>query len=79
MQYPDPHDLAQRYLPRDQEHTRVRLMATNVVDVIPEVVRRLHMDEGGQWPDTLPSLRFRLAGSQLEVPALKPSIFGDQT
>jgi len=59
MQYPDPHDLAERYPPRDQEHTRVRLIATNVADVIPDVVRCLHTDEGGRWPDMLPSLRFR--------------------
>ena len=79
LQYPDLHDLTERYPPRDQDHTRVRLIATNVADVIPEVVRCLHTDEGGRWPDTLPSLRFRLVGSQLEVPELKPSVFGNQT
>jgi hypothetical protein len=78
LQYPDPHNLAQRYPPRDQEHTRIRLMATNVHDVIGDVVTRLHQDEGGLWPGKPPSFRFRLVGSQLEVPELKPSIFEDR-
>jgi hypothetical protein len=76
LQCPDPHDLAQHYPPRDPEHTRVRLMTTNVVDAIPDAATRLHKDEGGQWPDAPPPLRFRLTGSQLEVPELKPSVFG---
>jgi hypothetical protein len=41
IQYPDPRDLAQHHPPRDQEHTYVRLMATNIVDAIPDVVTRL--------------------------------------
>jgi hypothetical protein len=78
IQYPNPSDLVQRYPPRDPAHIEVRLMATNIIDVIPEVVTRLHKAEGRQWPGTLPSLRFRLMGSQLEVPEVKPSIFEDQ-
>jgi hypothetical protein len=78
LQYPDLHDLAQRYPPGDQEHTHVRLMATNVHDVIEDVVTRLHKDEGGRWPGMLPPMRFRGVGSQRDVPALKPSIFEDQ-
>jgi hypothetical protein len=78
MQYPDPQDLAQRLSPRDQEHTRVRVIAANVHDGIRDVATRLRTDEGGQWPESLPPLCYRLVGSQLGVPNLKPSIFEDQ-
>jgi hypothetical protein len=78
LQYPDPHDLTEHYPPRNQEHTWVRIMAGNVIDAVPDAVTRLQKDEGGQWPDKLPPLRVHRAGSQLDVPALKPSIFEDQ-
>jgi hypothetical protein len=77
VQYPNPQDLAQRYPPRDEEHKRVRIMATNVDDAVSDVADRLRK-EGGQWPSTLPSLRYSLAGSQLEVPELKRPIFESQ-
>ena len=73
--YPDPQNLAEIYPPHDEEHKRVRLMAANVYDSIRDVATRLHKDEGGQWSGTLPPLRHRLRGSQLEVPELKPSVF----
>jgi hypothetical protein len=76
--YHDLRSLAQRYPPGDQEHIRIRLMATNVHDVIRDVATRLHQDEGGRWPDTLPPLRFRRVGGQLDVPELQPSIFEDR-
>jgi hypothetical protein len=75
VQYPDPQDLAQRYPPGDEEHKDVRRMATNVDDAISDVAKRLRWNEGGQPPGTLPPLRYRRVGSQLEVPELKPSIF----
>jgi hypothetical protein len=78
LQYPDPRDLAERLPPRDQEHTRVRLMATNVYDAVREAATRLRQDEGGQRPGALPPFRYRQVGSEPGVPDLGPSMFEDQ-